>query len=429
MRKPLEMFKAALLGFVLMVALPLTEELRIPHVRAVSLSLFVTLLILEIVSGEKFRRPPMYFLWCACFAIVMAIGLTITQAPNYGSAKLGLFVSYFIVLGYLVYSWTSGENTIRAFFVGLVAGGVALLAVFLIRYGSPASMLEEVNRFYRLRLGEEGNPIHLARYLGIAALCAGMLATAVTGRKKQLTCLAIVLLSVSYMALTGSKGPFLALFGGLMFTTVVYAKKVSHALVVAAFGTVVAIAVVILFLSIMPTEFVEERIWGKLDTLSNRLPGYVTSLRLVLDMPFLSALVGYGTGSYGYYSHHADMRAYPHNILLEAIYENGLLGAIVLVLAIAAPLLTALTMRKSLPQVSRSTRGVTLMAVGGYVYWLLNAQVSGDLGSNSFIGVFAGLIYNAKHVVRAAHMGQRVRKTGRTFKHVPNATGALLDTR
>lgn len=42
-------------------------------------------------------------------------------------------------------------------------------------------------------------------------------------------------------------------------------------------------------------------------------------------------LLGYGTGSYGILSENIDERAYPHNIFLEILVENGVLGLLMLV--------------------------------------------------------------------------------------------------
>lgn len=46
----------------------------------------------------------------------------------------------------------------------------------------------------------------------------------------------------------------------------------------------------------------------------------------------LNALIGFGVGSYGIMFYGEDQRAYPHNIILEAWFELGLIGVIILLL-------------------------------------------------------------------------------------------------
>jgi O-antigen ligase len=97
-------------------------------------------------------------------------------------------------------------------------------------------------------------------------------------------------------------------------------------------------------------------------------------------------LVGHGTGDYGYFASGHDERAYPHNVLLEVAYENGLIGVVLLVAALSCPLMAVL--RTAQHQLEYQHRMLLAGLSAAYVSSVINAQFSGDLGANLLIGMF-----------------------------------------
>jgi len=399
MRIDYELSKAWILGFVLIVSLPLTDIFGIPHVRATVFAGFALVFFLELLSGRRPTAVPFHLMAGIAFAVIMTFGLLYTRAPNYGYLKLTLFSSYFLVLGYLTLNWVTSVTQLRWFVAGVIAGGFIILVLFVIQFGSPLQMLGRVERFYRFRLGSTGDPISVARYLGVFAFFTIVLSLGTKSKFWKILGFSLGATSIAYMGLTGSKGPVLALFFAFVATGYYYSKNAWHAAIRISLGSIVFVGSIAMFVSIMPSEFVNQRIYQKLESLSNRMPGYVMTIDSIERASIGEMVAGHGTGDFGFYSNNSDSRAYPHNIFLESAYENGILGLIALVGALLGPIVVALRVRR-FNRSDTDLRRVTAIMFGGYVFWLTNAQYTGDLGSNSYLGAFAALLISAAHLAK-----------------------------
>jgi O-antigen ligase len=101
--------------------------------------------------------------------------------------------------------------------------------------------------------------------------------------------------------------------------------------------------------------------------------------------------LGSGVGSWKRDSEAAGFEArYPHNLYLEVLIEQGIAGVIAVLVFVGAVVVSGirlLTGSKSL--------GILFLTVGsllGFVYALLNAQLSGDLYDNRFVWFYAGTV-------------------------------------
>lgn len=385
--------KVWLLGFILIAALPVTDFFNIPHFRGITLSAFCSLFLMEILSGKRVRTIPAPLLAASFFVALMIVGLAYTRAPVYGLQKTILFFGYFIFLGYLAFNWLHSLEAQRSFSFGLVFGGALIVAIFLFTYGSPLNMLSKVEQYYRFRLGESGNPIHLARYLGIFALTLIVMSFHRAKTSVQGAAIFLAAVAIMYMGLTGSKGPVVSLFFGLVASGFYLGKGRWRSFVMVTAGSSLFVLGISVFVAVMPRDFVNQRVFEKLGNLSNRLPVYEQTLQWVSEQSSLQLVFGSGTGDFGYKSTQTDVRAYPHNIFLEALYENGLLGLFTLGVALMLPVFTAIWIKNR--PMSWEWRVQVATSFGAYVYWLVNAQFTGDLGSNSYLGAFAGLLMAA----------------------------------
>ncbi|MCK4409253.1 MAG: hypothetical protein KAW67_04165, partial [Candidatus Eisenbacteria sp.] len=89
----------------------------------------------------------------------------------------------------------------------------------------------------------------------------------------------------------------------------------------------------------------------------------------------------------------ADVRNYPHNILIEVLYEGGVIGLALLMVAIAAPILALRDrFRRASAERDKDWRGLAATAVAMYVFGLLNAQISGDLTGNGLIPISGSVL-------------------------------------
>ena len=140
----------------------------------------------------------------------------------------------------------------------------------------------------------------------------------------------------------------------------------------------------------LPKGFIEERFTEKVQNLSLRMPAYQDVMKTLGDSDAVQLLVGNGTGDYGYFALGRDGRAYPHNILLELAYENGLIGFSFLIVALSVPLI-AVT-RAARQPLESSNRVLLAGLSASYISSVINAQFTGDLGANLLIGMFGAAI-------------------------------------
>ncbi|MEM4780796.1 MAG: O-antigen ligase family protein [Halalkalicoccus sp.] len=119
------------------------------------------------------------------------------------------------------------------------------------------------------------------------------------------------------------------------------------------------------------------------DSLGARLGYYDVTLDLWLAGPTVR---GAGLGSWPIAMGRGDERGYPHNVVLELLYELGLVGAALFFALLAVGLAT-------LVRGWRAHRRPEAVAIGALcLFTLLNAMVTGDLNDNRFLFAIIGLL-------------------------------------
>jgi len=318
-------------------------------------------------------------------SVVLAVGITYSRAPVYGTTKVILVCSYFWLLGTVIYNLVDDLAIGKAFLTGLFVGGLLLIGVVTIEFGNPIQLFRNSNRFFRLRLGEDGNPIMLGRHL---ALTITIIITCVILRRRWRDVtwsVPLGLLAFGYLFATGSKGPLLGLLLSFAITPVLilrgFASKLSLSICIMGIAFFIAVGAV----EFLPKEFIEERFTDKVQNLSLRMPAYQDVMRVLLESDGTQMVVGHGTGDYGYFALGHDGRAYPHNVLLEVAYENGLIGVAMLVFALGCPFRAVL--RATRQPLESGHRVLLAGLTASYISSVINAQFTGDLGANLLVGM------------------------------------------
>lgn len=373
-------------GVFVQVSMPLTDLYEVPNARGMFFALLLGIFAFQFVSGKPVRIGSPLLMSYLGLSVVLGIGLAYSRAPMYGTTKLILVCSYFWLLGTVIYNLIQNVEIGKAFLSGLFVGGLLLVGIVAVEFGNPAHLFNNANRFYRLRFGGDGNPIMLARHLALAITIIIMY---VAIRRKWMDWIwstPLLLVTLAYLVGTGSKGPILALVLSCIVTAIVFLKGI-----VARLSLTLCIVSIVLVGAIgglewLPKGFVEERFSDKVQNLSLRLPVYQDVVRVLFESDVSSLLVGHGTGDFGYFTLGHDGRAYPHNVLLEVAYENGLIGLTMLVVALAYPLVAVLRIARRSLQYSHSVLLAGLSA--SYISSVINAQFTGDLGANLLIGMF-----------------------------------------
>nr|WP_281720405.1 O-antigen ligase family protein [Nitrosomonas nitrosa] len=373
-------------GMFVQVSMPLTDLYEVPNARGMFFALVLGIFAFQFLSGKSVRIGSPLLMSYLMLSVVLAIGIAYSRAPMYGTTKLVLVCSYFWLLGTVTYNLVQDVENGKAFLAGLFFGGLLLVGIVAAEFGNPAQLLSNANRFYRLRFGGDGNPIMLARHLALAITIVIMY---VAIRRKGLDwiwSIPLVLVTLAYLVGTGSKGPILALALSYILMGMIFLNGI-----VARLSLTLCIVSMVLLgalggLEWLPRGFVEERFSDKVQNLSLRLPLYRDVVHVLFESDATSLLVGHGTGDFGYFALGHDGRDYPHNVLLEVAYENGLIGVSMLVMALAYPLVAVLRRAKRSLVYNHRVLLAGLSAI--YVSSVINAQFTGDLGANLLIGMF-----------------------------------------
>lgn len=383
------------IGVFIQLSMPMTDLYQIPNVRGIFFGFIIAAFIFLFLTGVSIRVGSSLLVSYLALSTFLALGILYSRAPVYGTNKAIMTVAYFWALGTVIYNLVDDISSAKLFLKGLVVGGVLLIGITALTFGNPIDMIRGANRFFRLRFGEEGNPILLARHL---ALAITVFTTYVAMRRRWidiLWCLPLSSLAFMYLIATGSKGPLVALIASFISTPILLAKgamaRISVALVVGGVFLVGAIGV----LAMLPQEFIQERFVEKIQNLSMRLPAYKIAMSAIMDSDPIALLVGHGTGDFGYLDLGKDARSYPHNVFLEITYENGLVGFGLLAFAFICPLLAL--MRALKYRLTPSHHMLLAGLTASYIASIINAQFSGDLGANLFIGMLGAALTSIAH--------------------------------
>ncbi|WP_255261516.1 O-antigen ligase family protein [Bacillus pseudomycoides] len=118
------------------------------------------------------------------------------------------------------------------------------------------------------------------------------------------------------------------------------------------------------------------------ESAEGRTGRYDFAFKLFAENP----IVGDGIGGFGYNYNDTDARGYPHNIFLEIIAELGLVGLVLFLLLI---------FRCIAPYFYRSGKddsfSYSIFIV--FLFYFLNANISGDLNDNRVMFCFMSLSY------------------------------------
>jgi len=366
--------------------MPLTDLYEVPNVRGIFFAFVVATFALRFLSGEPVKAGSSLLMSYFALSFFLAVGISYSRAPIYGMSKSILVASYLWALGTVIYNLVDDFRVGKAFLTGLVVGGILLVGITAAEFGNPIELIRNSNRFFRLRLGEEGNPIMLARHL---ALAFTTIATFIAVRRKWIDLIwgvPIGLLICAYLVATGSKGPLLALLTSFVWAPIFLAKRMITRIILIVLLAAISFTGGIVLLELLPKEFVQERFIDKIQNLSLRLPGYTTAIDAILRSAPLALVIGHGTGDFGYLELRSDSRAYPHNIFLEVAYENGVVGLAILLTALSIPLLA--TVRAAQRPLDMAHKALLAGLATSYIAAMINAQFSGDLGANLLIGMF-----------------------------------------
>ena len=315
------------------------------------------------------------------FAAIVAVSYSYTTAPDYGASKLFRFLMIGTLLLVAPLFLILNENNFRRFaliFVGFSAATATQLIYALefqkhddsidvtrIGAGWLIGMSILLVLFYPLLRSKRGN---YALYLVLLPLCiAGLVASVARGPMVALSI--AVLIGLAAWLRQGRLRGSTAL--ALLFVFAVGFGGAYFVLRQADLGKYTAKA------GEFKTLLTEG---GSSGSAGKRLNFYRATLPAIMDHPVFGA----GVGSWSVFYYGIDSRNYPHNLLLEIAFEEGLVG--VAVFALLLVLVGASTF-----WMLRATRS-HFLALGLLVlYCVIVSMFSGDLDDNRLLWIWVGI--------------------------------------
>lgn len=255
--------------------------------------------------------------------------------------------------------------------------------VFLVFFAAIVGMLRNVGGFFDM--SDAARSVYLtAGYFGGSLLLILGCSRVVKSYVAEVLLMIVVGCGV---AVTGARGPLVFavpfMLGGLLFRRRYVSVAVCVLLVV--FGGVL----VRMFSDVEGVGFYIERAVARFALLwegevSSRIDLWAMLSSWLND--FDAVVVGYGVGSWGWVVNRVDERAYPHNIILELLFEHGVLGLGFFAFAVCFGLLAYYRSKEVLP-------GVWFFL---FVYESLNLMKSFTLSDARVFFFLLGLLFAAR---------------------------------
>jgi len=412
-------FLFLLLGFlypwVIMAALLATPVFKLalifylPFFRVVDPTALVCALALLLGLWNYFRRArlgrPLMIPWPMLLCMVglagmLFVGLLYTTAPDYGFRKAlrfaGISIPFLLLPSFYVRCKEDGHAMIKM--VILVGAVTALFLIWkqeseVARHvtggwgrtkvlGGAAGISAQIVGLSILTVltafSVKGSSSRFLRYAGLIGLPLGLAAVLLSGSRASLLYLLFV-------------AAFLPLLSG--------ARQRGRAMFVLALVVPVVLIGVFSFLArggwdLAPrwTGFIEGR--GTAIQSRTRLWAFVG------ETWWMRPVMGHGSGSFAMDYMGVDDTEAPHNIIVEALYEEGLVGAGILLLFFGLVARTALRGLAQIPEDSPRDRLLVVAPLVMVLFLGLRSMSSVDIEQMRFLYLACGLLHaNVSHLV------------------------------
>lgn len=362
---------------------------------------------------DLFRGQWLVILAYGLFASAVVASYGYTTAPSYGGVKLLRFLligTLFLYSGMILVRNEDEFRRIAGLFV-ISACVTAVQMIFHLEHRAVA----EVADITRIGAGW---------LLGMAVLLL-LCYPIVRNPRRYLICViaALPLLAAGLVA-SASRGPLVSVGVALVLTMFWFARR--------QFATIRIWVAVLLVASCVGSFFYlrhadPDKYNAKLGEMVELSSGHSGTGSGAKRLDFYSRTMGaipenlwlgQGIGSWSVFYYGRDMRGYPHNLLLETMFEEGVLGASLFLLFLG---LLAIAVRRMLA-ITDSQYGVL---AGLLVYCVSVSMFSGDLDDNRILWLWAGVMLA---VCRNAYVESRRRSLLERYQRPMESTVPALST-
>ncbi len=338
-------------------------------------------------SIQYFSKPS--DIWLLIFLIVLVGGSFLSPDSQSGVEKAILFAIAVVLPYTMVRVFFKTYKQIKIFLITILslAAGVAVILIvmsFLPTYTSG-----------RLRFFE-ANPIPTGTLLavGLAIAVIGLSSDLLSkNRRVKAICIAIIPLCLFSIFLSGVRGPFVSVIVGLAFYLLIQYIRQPRVLIsmvgIALFFLVTFNIWYPVIVSKVPNirNFSPEAIIHGTTT-KQRLERYQAAVRLFVQRP----LLGGGTNSF---AQRTKWDEYPHNIFLEIVSENGLIGLVVFLGFLGSVAWAGFRYLKTRHvKFSPQERAIGLAVLAVSLILLVEKQFSFTLTTHKDLFTFLGIMVN-----------------------------------
>jgi len=323
------------------------------------------------------------------FIVVGFVSLLWSKGQVYGFYKISMFT--FKIVVYLFAAPIVATHG-KMFFKVFVISSIVLLLIIAIKYGNPLMLTINIGRFERFGISGGVNPIVLGRYFGLLTIVNIITVYYVKNNYVKILCSFLIIITVLYTLLTGSKGPtYSMMIAVLAFALLNRSRFVNLLKIIVPIILVGGILatnnkVQSVYSTIVYGDFAQERYFKEIDENNSRFILIKRVEKEIVEAGPFSLLLGKGLGGYGYFvTGESNGKAYPHNIFVEIVFELGVVGIAILLCLIVSMLFTMWKSSKNIDGYETTVWGTLV------IYFMVNAQVSADLLGNCEI--FSSFIF------------------------------------
>lgn len=239
----------------------------------------------------------------------------------------------------------------------------------------------------------------------IIAFCFAMIPS--THKITKIIFISLIPFFVISILLTGSRGPFLGMILCWLLTPFAFRRKIPKMWTFFIFA-VILIMVMYSFTYTKSSEqsaFASTRISriftgeGGLEKLTvSRIDIFIKGFSGFLRSPVL----GHGTGAFGYDTTGIDQRVYPHNIILELLYENGVIAGAIICIILWLAFRSWRQAIKYADSYGLGIETIETVSMSGLIFTFVLLQVlkSGDINDARIMFFHCGLLFASYHCVR-----------------------------
>lgn len=340
----------------------------------IGISIFVLMFFKKNINLSKLSLMGIFILCLFLFSFLLSYIYSPAAGSEYGVWKIRQFlVLAFIpsVLILIVGKIKGKEMEVIEKFI-VFTGIITAIAVLYNAYAAGGLSLFQSDWFERQTIGEM-NPIWLSRFLGLSLLVL----QSPRFEKKPLLVLSMSLFLIMASLMTGSKTvlyftlPVILIY---RFISGGITKKLVLNIVI--FSGIAS--VVVWFINSINSQAFLNRFSLQSGTIGQRESMYQISFDAYMQGSGFNLLFGNGGGTIGASLGYGFVREYPHNLIIEILYELGLFGFLALISIVVLAVIVFI-------------RGKRNWLFFAFIIHFLFSLTSGDLASNDLVFVMFAL--------------------------------------